>query len=227
MSFKTEYLVSMTCQKCVDSISGTLALIPGVESWSIDLEQKTVMIEGTASPALTAQAIQDTGRTAIIRGLGNTGGAAVCILEKHDPMNSNMNVFGLARFVEASPTLLLCDLTLRGLPRGRYRANIHTTGDVRQGSQSAGPVWERGVLGEVDVDRDGQGQVLLEQRDVRLWEIIGRALALEMRNEKGDNVSGVIARSSGLWENQKTVCTCSGLSVWDERQDMLKSASTL
>lgn len=225
MSFKTEFMVSMTCQSCVDSISKELARISGVDRWDVDLKKKTVLVEGTASPTVTSQALQDLGRTAIIRGLGNPDGAAVCILEKHDPSDSNMNVFGLARFVEASPKLLLCDLTLRGLPKGRYSANIYSTGDVRDGVHSAGRMWDRGMLGEIDVDRHGKGQVLLEKQDVRIWEVIGRALAIRITDK--DNIAGVIARSAGLWENEKTVCTCSGQNVWDERQDLLKNASTL
>ncbi|CCG81370.1 putative Superoxide dismutase copper chaperone Lys7 [Taphrina deformans PYCC 5710] len=227
MSFRTEYMVSMTCQGCVDSITKALATVPGIERYEVNLSNKTVLVEGTASPARTAQTLQDLGRTAIVRGLGSKDGAAVCILEKHDPTDSNMNVFGLARFVEASASLTLCDLTVRGLPRGQYEAHIYTTGDVRNGMHTAGSIWDRGYLGGVDVNGQGKGQILLEKKDLRIWEIIGRALVLKMKDEQTDNIAGVIARSAGLWENQKTVCTCSGQNVWDERQEMLKSASTL
>lgn len=198
-------MVSMTCQGCVDSISKTLAGIPGIERFDINLNNKTVLVEGIASPARTAQALQDSGRTAIVRGLGDPDSAAVCILERHDRASSSMNVFGLARLVEASPNLLLCDLTLKGLPMGRYEAMIHSTGDIRRGMHTAGPVWERGTLGEVDVDKDGKGQVLLEKTDARVWEIIGRALVVKLRDEREENVAGVIARSAGLWQNQKCV----------------------
>lgn len=233
----------MTCQSCVDSISRTLTAISGIERFDINLEDKTVVVQGTASPAATAEALQNSGRTAIIRGLGDAESAAVCILEKHDPSDSNMNVFGLARFVEASPTLTLCDLTLKGLPQGVYEAFIHATGDVRDGMHTAGPVWERGSIGSVEVNEYGKGQRLLEKQDARVWELIGRALVVKMKSERTEHISGVVARSAGLWQNQKyasksigdplmlivtrEVCTCSGQSVWDERQEMLKNASTL
>lgn len=227
MSFKTEFMVSMTCKSCIDSISKTLAGLPGIDRYEINLSDKSVLVEGTASPARTAQALQDLGRTAIVRGLGSVNGAAVCILEKHDAQDANMNVFGLARLVEASENLTLCDLTIKGLPQGIYEANIHELGDVRNGMHTAGNIWDRGRLGQIDVDEHGRGQILLEKTGVRIWEIIGRALIVKMRDERQENVSGVIARSAGLWENQKTICTCSGQNVWDERQEMLKSASTL
>lgn len=205
MSFKTEYMVSMTCQKCVDSISRTLAAVSGIERFDINLKDKSVVVEGTASPAATADALQDSGRTAIIRGLGDPDSAAVCILEKHDPSDSNMNVFGLARLVEASSTLTLCDLTLKGLPQGVYEASVHSTGDVRNGMHTAGPVWERGNIGSIEVDQFGKGQRLLEKQDARVWELIGRALVVKMKGEKTEHISGVVARSAGLWQNQKYV----------------------
>ena len=30
---------------------------------------------------------------------------------------------------------------------------------------------------------------------------------------------GIIARSAGLFQNKKTVCTCSGKTIWEERME--------
>lgn len=227
MSFDTEFLVSMTCQDCVDNVDSVIKVIDGIEQFTIDLPSKRVNIHGTASPALIAQRLQSTGRSAIVRGLGSSDGAAVCILEKHGVLQSTMNVFGLVRMVEVSSELLLCDLTLKGLPPGRYRASVHVAGDLRQGLESAGPIWDRGALGELLLDESGYGQVLLEKADIRIWELIGRALSVEAIDLNKVAVIGVIARSAGAWENTKTVCTCSGQNVWDERQDLLQIGATL
>jgi len=35
-------------------------------------------------------------------------------------------------------------------------------------------------------------------------------------------VVGVVARSAGVWENEKVVCGCSGKTVWEERGDAVK-----
>ena len=32
-------------------------------------------------------------------------------------------------------------------------------------------------------------------------------------------IIGVIARSAGVWENDKTVCSCSGKTIWQERKE--------
>lgn len=34
-------------------------------------------------------------------------------------------------------------------------------------------------------------------------------------------VLGVVARSAGVWENEKVVCACSGKTVWEEREEMV------
>ena len=227
---QTEFMVSMTCESCVSSIKRLLSDTPGVDRFDVDLATKRVFVSGSASPAHLAALFQSAGRTAIVRGLGDPESAAVAILEKHGPAYPNVAVFGLARLVEASKELTLCDITLKGLPKGTYDVDVHAFGDVRDGAQSAGPVWERGQIGQVEVDAQGRGQVLLERQGVRVWELIGRALVVRKSGEStaGDStLSGVIARSAGAWENTKTVCTCSGQNVWDERQEMLQVGSTL
>lgn len=37
--------------------------------------------------------------------------------------------------------------------------------------------------------------------------------------EDADTLVGVVARSAGVWENDKTVCSCSGKTVWEEREE--------
>lgn len=32
-------------------------------------------------------------------------------------------------------------------------------------------------------------------------------------------LAGVIARSAGTWSNDKSVCTCSGKTVWEEARE--------
>ena len=39
-----------------------------------------------------------------------------------------------------------------------------------------------------------------------------------LKNDK-DTVVGIIARSAGMWDNDKTVCSCTGKTLWEERKD--------
>jgi copper chaperone for superoxide dismutase len=201
------------------------------------LQDQLVFIEGTAAPSAIVSAIEATGRDAILRGSGNSNSAGVCILETHatsvpDPVR------GLARMVQVSPTLTLIDLTIRGLSPGKYEATIRERGDISQGAASTGGIWEalkasvglssppRGYLGSVGVGKDGKGSAFLD-RPVAIWEIIGRSIVLSknkegpFRREDPDTLVGVIARSAGVWDNKKTVCSCSGQSVWQERKEQV------
>lgn len=137
---------------------------------------------------------------------------------------------GLARMVQVSPTLTLIDLTIRGLSPGRYWATVRETGNVSDGPASTGGVWgglrdsgpARGVLGTVRVGASGIGSVFVD-RPVQIWELIGRSLVISRQldgrlgREDPDILVGVVARSAGVWENDKTVCSCSGKTLWEER----------
>ncbi|KAI8634898.1 Cu,Zn superoxide dismutase-like protein [Xylariaceae sp. FL1651] len=149
---------------------------------------------------------------------------------------SDREVRGLARMVQVSPTTTLVDLTVRGVSPGKYTASIREYGDLKLGATSTGPVWAsgggttqpRGILGSVDVGPDGRGAVFLDH-PFQVWEVIGHAMVLSSQEEGHDGlkndentVVGVIARSAGMWDNDKTVCSCSGKTLWEERRDEVK-----
>jgi copper chaperone for superoxide dismutase len=136
--------------------------------------------------------------------------------------------------VQVSPERTLIDLTLRGVAPGTYRATIREYGDLKDGAASTGPVWSggekeapKGDLGVVQVSEDGRGSVFVDH-PFQIWEVIGHAMVLTRQDEstplKNDDntVVGVIARSAGVWDNDKTVCSCTGKTLWEERQDEVK-----
>lgn len=192
-----------------------------------------MFIEGTASPSEIVSAIESTGRDAILRGSGRSNSAGVCILETH--ANVKDPVKGLARMVEVGPNLTLIDLTIKGLTPGTYHATIREKGDISQGALSTGGVWEalktaagfkkaRGSFGEIKVGKDGRGNAFLD-KPFSIWEVIGRSMVVSKQAEgpfaqdDADTLVGVIARSAGVWDNDKTVCSCSGKTVWEERKE--------
>lgn len=141
--------------------------------------------------------------------------------------------------VEVSRTVTLVDLTLRGIAPGKYRATIREYGNLEGGASSTGPVWKgdltasesqknqvRGDLGIVEIGDDGRGAVFLD-RPFQVWEVIGHAFVVTPQDDVGDKplrndentVVGVIARSAGMWDNDKTVCSCTGKTLWEERKD--------
>jgi copper chaperone for superoxide dismutase len=140
--------------------------------------------------------------------------------------------------IQAAPNLTLIDLTIRGLSPGRYWATVRETGDISNGAISTRGIWTdskervlkpRGFLGTVQVGKDGIGTVFLD-KPIRIWEMIGRGIVVSKQHEgegkfeknDEDTLVGVIARSAGVWDNDKTVCSCSGKTLWEERKDEVK-----
>ncbi|EIW71591.1 hypothetical protein TREMEDRAFT_71208 [Tremella mesenterica DSM 1558] len=154
-------------------------------------------------------------------------------------------VFGICRFVQIAPKLVLMDLTVRlpplarvGLGLGeRYDVYISSTGNMISPPETTGKPYLR--LGQVKLDEGGYGDMFREVEG-ELWEWIGRGCIVQAASaisaeEKvkieatptstiGKIFAGVVARSAGVWGNDKTVCACSGRTMWEEGREMeLKS----
>ena len=193
-----------------------------------DLHEQLVSVEGTAAPSAIVTAIQDTGRDAILRGSGKSNSAAVCILETHSKRVADP-VRGLIRMVQVGPAMTVIDLSIRGLSPGTYTATVRESGDISSGPESTGGVWEsssaRGMFGTVQVDKLGLASGFFA-KPVEVWELIGRSIVVsrqqgEYSKHDPDTLVGVIARSAGVWDNDKTVCSCSGKTVWEERREQV------
>ena len=96
-----------------------------------------------------------------------------------------------------------------------------------------GVVWrgeqgdKEGVLGNVVIDNGGKGS-LVDKVGWRVEDMFGRGILVQKvggtkrAEPRGDDsVVGVVARSAGIWENEKMVCSCSGKTVWEERAEMM------
>lgn len=132
--------------------------------------------------------------------------------------------------VQVSSGRTLVDLTVRGVSPGTYRASIREYGNLAHGAQSTGPIWAetKGALGTVQVGQNGHGAAFVDH-PFQIWEVIGHAMVLTKQEEGSaglqndqDTVVGVIARSAGVWDNDKMVCSCTGKTLWEERKDEVK-----
>ena len=234
--YQATFSVPMTCKACTDDISGALSKVPGIQSTEFSLPDQLVTTTSTTPPSTIISAIQSTGRTAIIRGTGTANSAAVCILETPPSSISSTEpepspVRGLARLIQLSDRITLLDLTLTGLAKGTYKASIRQAGDISYGAKRMGDIFmgfdgsKKAELGHLVVESSGRG-ALVGEVDWRVWEMVGRGIVVDNmgaeKNEDENNVVvGVIARSAGVWENEKVVCGCSGKTVWEEREEMV------
>ncbi|KEQ93565.1 hypothetical protein AUEXF2481DRAFT_326949 [Aureobasidium subglaciale EXF-2481] len=236
--FETTFAVPLSCESCVKDVSTSLYKLPGIQNVSADLPNQLISVNGTAAPSAIVAAIQDTGRDAILRGSGKSESAAVCILETHSSSVTDQ-VRGLIRMVQVASNMTIIDLSIRGLSPGTYHATVRETGDISRGAEKTGGIWDmlrakeegkpesaRGVFGTVEVNKSGIASVFLD-KSIQIWEMIGRSIVVSRQQdgkfdkEDPDTLVGVIARSAGVWDNDKTVCSCSGKTVWEERTEQV------
>lgn len=238
VQFETTYNVSMSCEGCVADITKAVDSLAGISSVKCDIPTQTVSISGSAPPSEIVAKIQNTGREAVIRGSGQSGkGAGVCILENFSksarPVNKGEKVVdldgisryvsGLARLIYLTPSSVFLDLTFTPSSfssTATYSATIRQTGDLSNPPHSLGPVVAN--LGELNC-KEGRC-TLFKQFEMGLYDIIGRSIWISSDangDANADGVCGVIARSAGVWDNDKQVCSCTGKNLWQERTEAL------
>lgn len=256
-SFKTEFAVEMTCESCVKDVTKVLEGVQGVSSFDIDLAGKKVLVEGTVPPSKISKLLKETGRTVIVRGQGvpdgqGHSGAAVCIFDCYGTDPTQMlpsGKSGLARFVQVDNETCLIDLTIQGLSPGKHGVHIHECGDISEGWKSTGDHYNPtnvkhgdgvhdghiGDLGNVVVDENGWGDLVIESNRIKVWDIIGRSIVvteneddLQSTTHDGNSgngiLCGIVARSAGAFENTKLVCACNGNTLWEEARLMEQDA---
>lgn len=91
------------------------------------------------------------------------------------------------------------------------------------GPLSTGPQYaELGTVG-VFKSKDGNFGQAYFMRKINVADIIGRSITISKTQVPDQHsIVGVIARSAGVWQNDKTVCSCTGKTVWEERKDAVE-----
>ncbi|ODV88825.1 hypothetical protein CANCADRAFT_57918 [Tortispora caseinolytica NRRL Y-17796] len=229
MSYTSTFSVRMSCQDCANSITAALQSDPRVENVSCDVDKDIVKVTSSAPPSRLVQLIQSTGRDAIIRGSGAPDSAAVCIIESHDPQHIKSPIRGLIRMITLSTTSLLFDVSLSQLrPNCTYYPTIRSSGDISRGALSTGAALH--TLSPILTDASGTAQIYQTMPHLTVASLIGRSIALSTDpsgNVDASSPVGVIARSAGIWQNEKTVCSCSGKTLWEERRDAVSQGIRL
>lgn len=234
---KLEFDVNMTCGGCAASVRESLQKI-GVHDAVIDVEKQIVVVETNIPITKVQEAIRSTGKVAVLKGFGSSEvpGIAAAVSE----IFGNSGIIGVVRFTQAADGACVIDGVIDGLKQGQnHRLRIHELGDLSNGCQSTGDVYDPhpttsdrrgprryGSLGEIDVD-DGGRSVFRRTNDiVKVWDIIGRSLVVcsESPSKSHGGIEdcsrlacGIIARASGVAQNPKRICACDGVSVWDEQ----------
>ena len=104
-AYQATFSVPMHCDACIEDISTALSTLPGIQQTDFSLPKQLLTTTSTTPPSAIISTIQDTGRTAILRGSGKVNSAAVCILETPPPptppsVPEASPLRGLARMIE-------------------------------------------------------------------------------------------------------------------------------
>ncbi|XP_054712778.1 copper chaperone for superoxide dismutase-like [Uloborus diversus] len=221
-----EFDVNLTCNNCALKVENVLTKLKGVDSFSIDVEKQSVVVETAVPSQIIKEAIQSTGKIAVLKGLGASKlGSAVAEFR-------SQNILGVIRFHQLNQDVCIIDGTVDGLSPREYEINIHEFGDLSDEYNNIGSVFNPvkgqqneipeknkrhyGNLKKIEANSDGRASFHFEDPVIKVWDIIGRSIVISSEDSK--LVCAVIARSSGLFENPKRLCQCDGVSIWDERK---------
>ncbi|NP_001334022.1 copper chaperone for superoxide dismutase isoform 2 [Solanum lycopersicum] len=200
----TEFMVDMSCQGCVSAVKSKLQTVEGVKNVDVDLDNQVVRILGSSPVKTMTEALEQTGRKARLIGQGVPDGP---------------DIFGVVRLAQVNMELTRIEANFSGLSPGKHAWSINEFGDLTRGAASTGKLYSLplGDLGTLDVDEKGEAFYSGPKEKLRVADLIGRAIAVYATEDKSDPglTAAVIARSAGVGENYKKLCTCDGTTIWE------------
>jgi len=226
---KMEFAVEMKTPCCVEKVKKAVNNLKGVSVLNLDLKAQRLMVEGAMPAESLKNAIEEqTGMSTVVVGQGSDQnlGAGVAAISFSDH-----GVLGLLRLVQSSPSNCVIDGTVDSLPLSQpVYLSLHETGNVSQGCNSCGDLLKfgqqfNGILSRISPNENQRAEFRVNTSDVKLWEMIGRCVVIH-QGEKEDVLTGkssrlacgIVARASGLFQNNKRFCACDGVTIWEQKE---------
>ncbi|WVZ86791.1 hypothetical protein U9M48_033524 [Paspalum notatum var. saurae] len=219
----TEFMVDMKCEGCVTAVKNKLQTLEGVKNIEVDLSNQVVRVLGSLPVKTMLDALHQTGRDARLIGQGNPNDFLVsaAVAEFKGPV-----VFGVVRVAQVNMELARVEATFSGLSPGKHGWSINEYGDLTRGAESTGKVYNPpdylsdkplGDLGTLEAGENGEAHFSASKEKLRVVDLIGRSIALYATENRSDPgiAAAVIARSAGVGENYKKLCTCDGVTIWE------------
>uniref|UniRef100_A0ACD5V3T0 Uncharacterized protein n=1 Tax=Avena sativa TaxID=4498 RepID=A0ACD5V3T0_AVESA len=218
----TEFMVDMKCEGCVTAVKNRLQTLEGIKNLEVDLNNQVVRVLGSLPVKTMLDALHQTGRDARLIGQGNPDDFLVsaAVAEFKGPV-----IFGVVRLAQVNMELARVEATFSGLSPGKYGWSINEFGDLTRGAESTGKVYNPpdylsdkplGDLGTLEARENGEAQFSGPKEKLRVVDLIGRSIALYATEDRSDpGIAAVVARSAGVGENYKKLCTCDGVTIWE------------
>ncbi|CAM6042529.1 unnamed protein product [Sphagnum compactum] len=221
--FQTEFMVDMSCEGCVKSVRTKLEPLEGVKSVDVDLGNQVVRVLGSATVKNLSAALAQSGRKArlIGQGLPENFALSAAVAEFKGP-----EIHGVVRFVQVSMELARIEASFSGLSPGSHGWSINEYGDLTRGAASTGQIFNTstnqqdvpvGDLGVLEANDGGDAEYSGTKEMLKVGDLIGRALVVYGGHDKSrpGTSAAVIARSAGVGENYKKLCSCDGTVIWE------------
>ena len=192
---------------------------------------------------------QQTGFATVIKGVGQLSSAVAELRPPSNLVGSNndhnwrQRAFGVVRVSQLPGNNCFFDGLLDGLGgegggataveqlpgQGHvFSLNVHEFGDLSGDSyDNIGPAHVNIVEQQISPPHGRHLSIRRIIPNCHVPSLIGRSVALSLLNSRDSSSSperqavsaGVIARASTIEANRKQVCSCSGKTLWEERQD--------
>ncbi|KAF4403968.1 hypothetical protein G4B88_014424 [Cannabis sativa] len=196
----TEYMVDMKCEGCVNAVKNKLQTVNGVKSVEVDLSNQVLNNLLCLADFLISAAVAEF---------------------------KGPEIFGVVRLAQVNMELARIEANFSGLSPGKHGWSINEFGDLTNGAASTGKVFNTpregptdepvGDLRTLDADEKGEAFFSGVKPNLRVAELIGRSIAIYKTENRSDSgiAAAVIARSAGVGENYKKLCTCDGTTIWE------------
>ncbi|XP_075597607.1 copper chaperone for superoxide dismutase isoform X1 [Balearica regulorum gibbericeps] len=245
-SCRLEFAVQMRCQGCAEAVRAALEGAPGVRLLELRLEAQTVLVETTAAAERVRELLEKSGRRAVLKGMGGSDdaslGAAVAALSGPGAVRGLVRflqvsptrclVDGAIDGLPPGPHgLHVHEFGDLSRPCDSCGGHFNPDGECHGGPQDQHR--HVGDLGNIWADAEGRASFRMEDSRLKVWDIIGRSVVVDegeddlgrgshplsrVTGNSGPGLAcGVVARAAGLFQNPKRVCSCDGLTLWEER----------
>ncbi|XP_062185802.1 copper chaperone for superoxide dismutase, chloroplastic isoform X2 [Phragmites australis] len=216
-------MVDMKCEGCVTAVKNKLQTLEGIRNIEVDLDNQVVRVLGSLPVKTMLDALHQTGQDARLIGQGDPNDFLVsaAVAEFKGPV-----IFGVVRLAQVNMELARVEATFSGLSPGKHGWSINEFGDLTRGAESTGKVYNPpdylsdkrlGDLGTLVAEENGEAHFSGSKEKMKVVDLIGRSVALYATEDRSDPgiAAAVIARSAGVGENYKKLCTCDGVTIWE------------
>ncbi|KAF2298937.1 hypothetical protein GH714_029233 [Hevea brasiliensis] len=203
-------MVDMKCEGCVNAVENKLQTVNGVKMVEMDLGSQVVRVLGSSPVKTMTEALEQTGRNARLIGQGVPEDFLVsAVAEFKSP-----EIFGVVRFAQLNMELSRIEANFSGLSRGKHSWTVNEYVDLTRDAASIGK--PLGDLGTLEVTERRSFFASVKQKRI-VVDLIGRSVVVYGTEDKSDGglTAAVIARSAGVGENYKKICTCDGTIIWE------------